>query len=206
LVLKRAMMDFFLSWHCLARSFSSFLSHNERAVISPASQTDGEPLIQLLWSQWLHMPPLGCFHFCYPMAKWDTLWRKEPWTRWLAAATVCSYLLTLVPRSWIFLPWSWRRYVPPKRRLTQDLHGATSQKTAFFIVTAVKTSNLTTRNYFPLETAETVFYTLNTQIFMTTPIRQLHSCSDLEIILPLDLHLSPLSLHSHVLNLVCVST
>jgi hypothetical protein len=26
---------------------------------------------------------------------------------------------------------------------TQDLHGATSQKTAFFIVTAVKTSNLT---------------------------------------------------------------
>jgi hypothetical protein len=34
------------------------------------------------------------------------------------------------------------RYVPPKRRFTQDLHGATSQKTAFLIVTAVKTSNL----------------------------------------------------------------
>jgi hypothetical protein len=31
----------------------------------------------------------------------------------------------------------------PKRRFTQELHGATSQKTAFFIVTAVKTSNLT---------------------------------------------------------------
>jgi hypothetical protein len=31
-----------------------------------------------------------------------------------------------------------------KRRFTQDLHGATSQKTTFFIVTAVKTSNLTT--------------------------------------------------------------
>jgi hypothetical protein len=46
--------------------------------------------------------------------------------------TVCSYLLTLVPRSRIFLPWRWRRYVPPKRRFTQDLHGATSQKTAFF--------------------------------------------------------------------------
>jgi hypothetical protein len=37
----------------------------------------------------------------------------------------------------------WRRYVPPKRRLTPHLHGATSKKTAFFIVTAVKTSNLT---------------------------------------------------------------
>jgi hypothetical protein len=33
--------------------------------------------------------------------------------------------------------------VLPKRRFTQDLHGATSQKTAFFIVTVVKTSNLT---------------------------------------------------------------
>jgi hypothetical protein len=41
------------------------------------------------------------------------------------------------------LPWRWRRYVPPRRRLTPLLHGATSQKTAFFIVTAVKTSNLT---------------------------------------------------------------
>jgi hypothetical protein len=34
--------------------------------------------------------------------------------------------------------------VPPKRRLRSHLHGgATSKKTAFFIVTAVKTSNLT---------------------------------------------------------------
>jgi hypothetical protein len=32
--------------------------------------------------------------------------------------------------------------VPPNRRITQYLHGATSQKTAFFIVTALKTSNL----------------------------------------------------------------
>jgi hypothetical protein len=30
------------------------------------------------------------------------------------------------------LPWRWRRYVPPKRRLTPLLHGATSQMTAFF--------------------------------------------------------------------------
>jgi hypothetical protein len=36
-----------------------------------------------------------------------------------------------------------RQNVPPKRRLTQDLHSATSQKTTFFIVTAVKASNLT---------------------------------------------------------------
>jgi hypothetical protein len=30
--------------------------------------------------------------------------------------------------------------------LTQDLHGASSQKTAFFVVTAVKTSNPTEKN------------------------------------------------------------
>jgi hypothetical protein len=35
-------------------------------------------------------------------------------------------------------PWRWRRYVPPTRRFTQGLKSATSQNTAFFIVTAVK--------------------------------------------------------------------
>jgi hypothetical protein len=47
--------------------------------------------------------------------------------------SVCSLLLTPVPHSRIILPWRWRRYVPPKRQFTQELHGATSQKTAFFI-------------------------------------------------------------------------
>jgi hypothetical protein len=46
----------------------------------------------------------------------------------------------------LLLPWRWRRYVFPKRRLTKYLHGATSQKTVFFIVIAVKTSNLTFTN------------------------------------------------------------
>jgi hypothetical protein len=35
-----------------------------------------------------------------------------------------------------------QRYFTPKRRFTQVLHGATSQKTAFFIVTATNTSIL----------------------------------------------------------------
>jgi hypothetical protein len=35
-----------------------------------------------------------------------------------------------------------RRQVPPKRRFLQEPHGVTTQKTPFFIVTAVKTSNL----------------------------------------------------------------
>jgi hypothetical protein len=35
-----------------------------------------------------------------------------------------------------------RSDVPPKRQLLQELYGVTSQKMAFFIVTAVKISNL----------------------------------------------------------------
>jgi hypothetical protein len=59
------------------------------------------------------------------------------------SSAVCSHLLMLVPCSQIFLPWRWRRYIPPKRQFTQDLHSITSQKMTFFIVTAVKASNLT---------------------------------------------------------------
>jgi hypothetical protein len=64
------------------------------------------------------------------------------------SARAYFHLLTLVPRSRIFLPWRWRRYAPPKRRFTQDIHGATSQKTAFLIVTAMKTWNPTNEQLF----------------------------------------------------------
>jgi hypothetical protein len=50
----------------------------------------------------------------------------------------------------------WRRYVPPKRRLTQDLHSATSQKTSFFIVTDLKASNLT-QIYFRFSTTTKIW-------------------------------------------------
>jgi hypothetical protein len=36
------------------------------------------------------------------------------------------------------LPWWWRRHVPPKHWFLQETQGVTSQKTAFFIVHAVK--------------------------------------------------------------------
>jgi hypothetical protein len=43
---------------------------------------------------------------------------------------------------------SQRASVPPKRRFLQEPHGVTTQKTPFFIVTAVKTSNLTSQFFF----------------------------------------------------------
>jgi hypothetical protein len=52
---------------------------------------------------------------------------------WASSWRLSSYLLTLVPRLRIFLPWRRRRYGPPKRWFTQDLRCATSEKTAFFI-------------------------------------------------------------------------
>jgi hypothetical protein len=42
---------------------------------------------------------------------------------------------------WFFLPWRWRRHIPPKHRSSQDVHGATSQKTELSLVTAVRTVN-----------------------------------------------------------------
>jgi hypothetical protein len=91
----------------------------------------------------LHHRPHTPLHCCIPMR--HTLPSSLFLYSWLflTGGSACSHLLTLVHRSRIFLPWRWRRHVPPKRRFTQDLHSATSQKTTFFIVTAVKASNRT---------------------------------------------------------------
>jgi hypothetical protein len=44
----------------------------------------------------------------------------------------------------ILISWIWRRYVPPKRRLTfNGLHGVISQKTELFTTTSVRNSNPT---------------------------------------------------------------
>jgi hypothetical protein len=51
-----------------------------------------------------------------------------------------------VPSSPIFVTLMNEAQVPPKRRFLQEPHGVTTQKTQFFIVTAVKTSNLTNKN------------------------------------------------------------
>jgi hypothetical protein len=48
----------------------------------------------------------------------------------------------VVPISPILFTLMIERYVPPKRRFLKELHSVTSQKTAFFAVTAVKTPNL----------------------------------------------------------------
>jgi hypothetical protein len=61
--------------------------------------------------------------------------------------------------------------LPTKRRITHDQHGATSQKAAFFIVTAVKTKNLT------------YYVTCSTMVCMCT--RKLQQ-RDLRVFLSLD--------------------
>jgi hypothetical protein len=43
-----------------------------------------------------------------------------------------------------------RRYVPPKRRFLEEPQVVTSQKTKFFIVTAVENSNLTDHSHLAL--------------------------------------------------------
>jgi hypothetical protein len=58
-------------------------------------------------------------------------------------ASVASYGLKLFLVHRFLSPWWWRRYVPPKHRFLQEPHGVTSQEMVFFIVTAMKTPNLT---------------------------------------------------------------
>jgi hypothetical protein len=58
----------------------------------------------------------------------------------MQSAATCSRWF---PFRGFFYPEDGGEYVPPERRLTQDLQSAISQKTTFFIVSAVKTSNLT---------------------------------------------------------------
>jgi hypothetical protein len=60
----------------------------------------------------------------------------------LGVASNRRTLLTLLLTHRFLSPWWWRRYVPAKRRF---LHGVTSQKTTFFTVTAVKTSQILQR-------------------------------------------------------------
>jgi hypothetical protein len=52
-------------------------------------------------------------------------------------------LAVAVPRSPILVTLMMGRYVPTKRWFLHEPHGITFQKTAFFTVTAVKTSSLT---------------------------------------------------------------
>jgi hypothetical protein len=63
----------------------------------------------------------------------------------LVACSVRRLLVTanVVPSSPILVTMKMEELGPPKRRFLQTLHRVTSQKTAFFIVNALKTLNLT---------------------------------------------------------------
>jgi hypothetical protein len=80
-------------------------------------------------------------------------------------AGVCSHLLMLVPRSRIFLPWRRRRYVPPKRRFTQDLHGTRAQKTTFFISYSVSFL------YFPRLTSRSTYWQATAALSLCIRVR-----------------------------------
>jgi hypothetical protein len=95
-------------------------------------------------SRHVSMPALACYlmaHLHRPLPwplYWFFMWPTLPpflvlhsWA-FSTSGSFCNHLLTLVHSSRIFLPWRWRRYIPPKRQFTRDLHGATPQKTAFF--------------------------------------------------------------------------
>jgi hypothetical protein len=96
-------------------------------------------LMTLLWS-WITE-----LEFCYDLAALERstkfLSEETYYVRFevFTAGTMKKACLSAIAHAgssltsfFFLLPWRWRRNVPPKRRLTQYLHGATSQKTGFF--------------------------------------------------------------------------
>jgi hypothetical protein len=66
----------------------------------------------------------------------------ETYRLYLQGQATCFHAVFLL--NLFFRPWRWRRYVPPKRRLTLNrLHGVIAQKMVLFIIIAVRASNPT---------------------------------------------------------------
>jgi hypothetical protein len=83
---------------------------------------------------------------CYVLLKDFVFWDVAPCRSCVSLRFGGTYRLHLQGRKireWGISMGRWLRCVPPKCRLTQHLHGTTSQKTEFFIVTIMKTSDLT---------------------------------------------------------------
>jgi hypothetical protein len=81
----------------------------------------------------------------YVKCKSTIFWDITPCSL-LSRFAACFYAGFLL--SFFFLPWRWRRYVPPKGRLAfNGLHGLVSQNIVLFLTTAVRTSNPTYVEY-----------------------------------------------------------
>jgi hypothetical protein len=90
-------------------------------------------------------PVLGCYvvYSCKNRCFGGTYRLNHQSDKKLRASKEVSSNRSKLQRNTTFLSlWWWRRYVPPKRRFMQESNGVTTQKTAFFIVTAVKTQIL----------------------------------------------------------------
>jgi hypothetical protein len=134
---------------------------NYRFYTEPATNITRVLVRLIIWGDVIHVGATGSFiwfavfRLRYKSTllpnEWqvnDTIYQHITIFTFLREFIITWRMLTLVLRSRIFLPWRWRRYDSPKRRFNRPhLHGATSQKTAFFIVTAVKTSNPTYHHY-----------------------------------------------------------
>jgi hypothetical protein len=120
-------------------------NHKVCYLVQPAvCQESGRGLAELAAKRLLTLVPrVRIFFFFSSALKMEAIRSSETSVKRISTRRLLTLVLRLRIFFFILLPLRWRRYVPPKRLLTQYLHGATSQKTAFFIVTAMKNSDLT---------------------------------------------------------------
>jgi hypothetical protein len=83
------------------------------------------------------------FHYWFSQQRLHTSWRK-------ISSDVCHiiilslvYLHLLFPMRFTLLPWTWGQQFAPKRWYLSRLHGVAFQTVVIFIITAVRTSTLT---------------------------------------------------------------
>jgi hypothetical protein len=155
------------SWPCLVRVYHCFRTTYKLHLltwnwkhISPKQlvleHTVTHPRTLILWGKW-RMPSSGMWHsagllytdvleecFASMFRVQEIMWGSEGH---LSTVQRHCMLLASAPHfslhTVFLLPWTWQRHIPPRRWFIINSQGATSQKMAFFVFTAVKTSNPT---------------------------------------------------------------
>jgi hypothetical protein len=118
---------------CYTQSSELFRFWVNAAVLSPKYRTD--PIIILFNRSFEKCGTVQIFRYYCNRLKFEKQY-------FFAACVACWLLLTLFLAHRFLSFWWWRQYAPLNRQILQESHDVTSQKTAFFIVIALITSNL----------------------------------------------------------------
>jgi hypothetical protein len=129
---SKILVPIYQNTRCHVPEDSNLHGHCYENVIQNSRKVHSRGLCIVCSFKYLFCLNVHCFNItCF---RGIIFWDITP----LATRFQAGFLLSFL------LPLRWRRYVPPKRRLTLNgLHGVIFQKMVLFITTSVRTSNPT---------------------------------------------------------------